>query len=67
MTKDTSCATMSPWSEYDPMTGYFYLTNGAARQIICRFDGENVYVWWKRDKGEHPIPIEEWQSVFTTT
>ena len=51
------------------MTGYFYMTNGTSRQIICRFDGENVYVWWKEpgDKGEQPIPIDEWLSVFTTT
>lgn len=43
---------------YEPGTGYLVLTDGEIRQIVCRVSDGVFYVFWKKDKVEHPLTLD---------
>ena len=59
--RDRSATPTVAWEE---STGYLCLSDGRHRQIVCRREGGYIYLWWKRDRKEHRISLEEWRALF---
>ncbi len=55
---------VTPVPVFDEETGYLYLHDGTHRQVYLRKDSKAVYLWWKRDKVEVRVTLDDLHSLF---
>lgn len=56
---DDERTTATPRLSYDEPSGYLILSDGKRRQVFARPEGMTLYLWWKFDKCEAPVTLEE--------